>query len=413
MYINVMNLKAYYFPILLIFSILAGGFAGYFLGPNATYLKPFGDIFINLIFTAVVPLVFFSISSAVAKVGKSHLFLRLMTSMFASFIFTGIVAALYMLCVMFLFPPAQGVVIKLPAPTTLSQINISQQLVAIFTVTDFNELLSHNNMLALIFFAALVGFATAACKEQGENFAKFLHAGANIFMKVISYIMYYAPIGFFAYFAVLVAELGPRLLENYFRIAVIYYISATIYFIFAFSFYAYIGGKFSGMRKFWGNVLVPMLTSLATCSSAASIPANLQATKQMDVPEEIYETVIPLGAILHKDGSVLGAIIKIAFLFGIFQMNLFTPSMLGIAILVALLVGTVMGAIPSGGMLGEMLILSFYGLPPQTLIIIAAISIIIDPLATMLNVTGDCVCAMMVSRIVKRNRIVQSARYDS
>lgn len=397
-----MQFKAYGFPLLLLLSVLFGGLTGYYLGPAAIHLKPLGDIFLNLIFTAVVPLVFFSIASAVARIGTTPLFLRLMLSMFGTFIFTGIIAAIYMLGVVKFFPPAAGVAVQLPSASHLAPIKLSDQLVNMFTVSDFSQLLSHNNMLPLIFFAALVGFATAACKQQGDVFARFLHVGATIFLNVITYIMYYAPIGFFAYFAVLVADLGPRLLESYIRIAFIYYIAASIYFVGAFTVYAYLGGKLAGVKAFWHNAWIPMLTSLATCSSAASIPANLKATKDIGVVEEIAETVIPLGAILHKDGSVLGAIVKIAFLFGLYHMNLFTLDALLIAIFVSLLVGTVMGAIPSGGMLGEMLILSFYGLPPAALMIIAAISIIIDPLATMLNVVGDEVSSMMVSRMLGR-----------
>lgn len=174
----------------------------------------------------------------------------------------------------------------------------------------------------------------------------------------------------------------------------------------AFTFYAYLAGKIPGIKIFWKNVLPPAITALATCSSAVSIPVNLQAAKNMKVSPDIYETVIPLGTILHKDGSILGGVVKIAFLFGIYHMNFLSPMVLLTAVLVAILVGTVMGAIPSGGMLGEMLILSVYGFPPQALLVIAAISIIIDPLATMLNVTGNTVCSMLISRLLERKLVI-------
>jgi Na+/H+-dicarboxylate symporter len=140
--------------------------------------------------------------------------------------------------------------------------------------------------------------------------------------------------------------------------------------------------------------------ALATCSSAASIPANLRATKNMQTPTEIAESVIPLGTMIHKDGSIIGGIIKIVFLFSVFHVDFNGLSVYALAWLVSLMVGTVMGAIPSGGMLGELLILSAYGYPSSALIVIAAISIIIDPMATMLNVTGNSVSALLVSRMV-------------
>jgi Na+/H+-dicarboxylate symporter len=254
--------------------------------------------------------------------------------------------------------------------------------------------------MALIVFSILVGLAAASTNDKEALFATFLKSGEEVFMRVFSFIMYFAPLGFFAYFAVLVNELGPKLMESYIRVTVIYYSSALGYFIIAFTGYAYMAGKTKGVKLFWSNVFLPMVTSIATCSSAASIPANLVATKAMHVPPEIYETAVPLGSIIHKDGSVLGGIFKIAFLFGIFHMQFSGIPVLLTALGVSLLVGTVMGAIPSGGMLGELLILTVYGFPPSSLIAIVAISIIIDPLATMINVTGNSVSCMIIARLV-------------
>lgn len=395
-------MKNWSFPLILILSIFAGGLTGYLMGKDAVILKPLGDIFLNLLFVAVVPLIFFAISSAVAHLGNAKKLLNVIISMFAVFIFTGIIASIYMLVVVKLFPPAQGFMLKPESLANIEPVNIANQIVSMISVADFTQLFSHKNIMPLIIFSLLVGLATASAGENGKAFASFLKSGTEVFMKVITYIMYYAPIGFFAYFAVLTGDIGPKLISTYFRIIIIYYSSATIYFILAFTFYAWLGGGANKIKLFWKNVFVPMLTAFATCSSAASIPANLQATRNMKVNNDIVETVIPLGAILHKDGSVLGAIVKISFLFGIYGMNFSSPTIILTAILVALLVGTVMGAFPSGGMLGEMLILSFYGFPVEALLVIAAISLLIDPLATMLNVTGDSVSAMMVERLTKR-----------
>ena len=121
----------------------------------------------------------------------------------------------------------------------------------------------------------------------------------------------------------------------------------------------------------------------------------------MGVPSDIAETVVPLGANMHKDGSVFGGVMKITFLMGLFGKDMTSvSSILGI-IGVSLLVGAVMGAIPSGGMIGEMLILSVYGFPPEVLPIIAVVSVIIDAPATLLNTTGNTVCSMLVTRLVE------------
>lgn len=394
-------LGSYFFPFILMASIVLGGVTGSYFGALTPYLKPFGEIFLNLIFTAIVPLIFFSISAAIARLGSLGKLGKIIFYMTLVFLFTGIIAALYSLFIVSLFPPAQGVSLPLTHENHAASASIISQLAGIFTVSDFSKLLSHEHILALIIFSILVGIAASGAKDKGKTFIDFLQSGEEVFMRVFTLIMYYAPIGFFAYFAVLINELGPQLMQNYLRIAVLYYAFAGLYFVLGFSVYAYLAGKIPAVKLFWAHIFLPAVTSIATCSSAASIPANLVATKKMRVAPEIYETIIPLGSIIHKDGSVIGGVFKIAFLFGIFHLPFSGAPILLTALGVSLLVGTVMGAIPSGGMLGELLILSVYGFPPSVLIAIAAISIIIDPLATMINVTCNSVSSMMVARLVE------------
>jgi len=395
------SLRSYAFTIILMASIILGGATGYCFGAETKWLKPLGDIFLNLMLTTLVPLIFFNVSSAIARIGSVGKLGRIFSAMAMVFIFTGIVAASLTLLVMALFPPAQGVALMLDLSSKPVSTGFLNHITGIFTVTDFSKLLSHEHMLALIVFAILVGLAASSRDDTKNNsFVLMLKSGEEVFMRVFSLIMLYAPIGFFAYFATLISELGPALVHSYVRVALTYYIFAIAYFIFAYTAYAYIAGNTVGITLFWKNVFLPAATAIATCSSAASIPANLVATSRMHVSTTIVETAIPLGSIIHKDGSVIGGVVKIAFLFGLFHLQFSGMSVLLTALGVSLLVGTVMGAIPSGGMLGELLILTAYGLPPSALIAIAAISIIIDPIATMLNVTGNSVSAMMVARLV-------------
>ncbi|OHR70466.1 sodium:proton antiporter [Bacillus sp. HMSC76G11] len=394
-------MKAYRFPLILLSSVFIGGIIGLVFGEKATLLKPFGDLFLNAMFTVVVPLVFFTIASSIANMGGTKRLGKIMGSMLGVFLFTGLIAALYMVVVVKIIPPAQGVSLQLEKPEALEDVTLADQIVSTFTVPDFVELFSRDNMLAMIVFSVLIGLSVSMIGEKGKPFASFLASGSEVLMKFVSLIMYYAPIGLGAYFATLVGEYGPMLLGTYFKAGVMYYVSAFLYFVIAFTIYAFMSGKRQAVTVFWKNMLSPTVTSLATCSSAASIPVNLEATRKMGVSADIRETTVPLGAALHKDGSVLGGVLKIAFLFGIFEMNFSGFGILTSVVLVAILVGTVMGAIPSGGMIGEMLILTLYGFPPEALPIIAAISTIIDPPATMLNATGDNVSSMMVSRLVE------------
>ncbi|NMM62317.1 dicarboxylate/amino acid:cation symporter [Clostridium sp. P21] len=410
--------KTYKSSIILLCSIVLGGAIGIIFGTKTSILKPFGDLFLNLMFMIIVPLVFFNVTSAIANMNGMKRLAKIMGSIVIVFFSTALVAAIIGLIGALIINPTKGidysiikkVITEIPSSSQkLKHLGALQQFVNTVTVTDFVGLFSKNNMLQLILFSILFGISTAMLGEKGEPVAKFLESASNIVMNMVKIIMYYAPIGLGCYFAAIIGELGPQILQGYLRVFILYIILTVIYYLAFFTFYAFLANGKDGVKTFWKNALPPTITSLATCSSAACIPINLEAAKKMGVPEDIAETVIPLGANIHKDGSVFGGIMKIIFLFGLFGKNLNSISTLLGIILVAFLVGAVMGAIPGGGMIGEMLILSVYGFPPECLPIIAVISTIIDAPATVLNSTGNTVCAMMVTRMVEGKEYIENS----
>ncbi len=392
--------KNYAFSCLLLFSILIGSGLGIVLKEKAVILKPLGDVFLNLLFTVVIPLVFFSVSSAVASMNDMRRLGKIMGCMTLIFVVTGVIAAVVMIIGVKLYPPAHGVTIAFDQPVNPEKIDLSQQLVKAFTVSDFNELLSKKNMLALIIFSLLVGLATSAVGQKGKLFAQFLLSGSEVMIKVIGYVMLYAPVGLGAYFAYLVGSFGPQLLGAYAKAIALYYPVAIAYFVICFSFYVWLAAGFKGVKVFWSNILPVSLTAWGTGSGLATLPVNLEAATKIGVPEDIKEVVIVVGASVHSDGSCLAAVLKIAFLFGIFGMPLAGWDTLLAVVGVALLCGTVISGIPSGGMLGEMLIITMFGFPIEAMPVITMIGTLVDPPATMVNVVGDTVSGMMTSRVL-------------
>ncbi len=144
----------------------------------------------------------------------------------------------------------------------------------------------------------------------------------------------------------------------------------------------------------------PALTAVGTCSSIATIPANLEAAEQMNIPSHIRNLVIPLGAPLHKDGSSMSSIVKIAVLFALFGKDFTDPYNLLTAIAITIIVSVVEGGIPNGGYIGEILAITVYGFPmEQALPAAMIIGTLVDPIATLLNANGDLISAMVVTRI--------------
>ena len=392
------KLKAYRFPIILIISIMIGAIIGLIFGEKATIIKPFGDVFINLLFMVVIPLVFFSISSAIANMDSMARLGKIMGSMMTIFVITGIISSIFMLISSVIFKPGSEANIPLETPDDVESLSLGEQLVNTFTVPDFIQLFSGENMMALIVFSVLIGLSTGLAGNKGKPFATFLNSGSEVLMKLVQLVMYYAPIGLGAYFASLIGEFGSDLIGDYVRAIIMYYPVALLYFVVGFTLYAFLAGGRLGVTRFWKNILPPAATSLGTGSSIASIPVNIQAAKNIGVPKDIRETILPLGATIHMDGSCLAAMLKIAFVFGVFDMDFTGIGTYTTAIGICLLSGIVMSGIPGGGFMGELMIITLYGLPIEALPIITTIGVLVDPPATMINVTGDTVSSMLVTR---------------
>lgn len=213
--------------------------------------------------------------------------------------------------------------------------------------------------------------------------------------------MYYAPIGLGCYFAALVGSFGEMIVVGYLKTFVIYTIVSILYYLIIYSIYAFVAGGKKGINLYWENVLPATATALGTCSSAASIPVNIECSKKIGVPEDVAETAIPLGTSFHKDGSIIGSVFKIMFLVCLFGMNVSTGTgILGI-LTIALVSTLLVTAVPiGGGTISEMLIITMLGCPTVALPILTIIATIIDAPATMLNVVGDTASSMMISKIV-------------
>lgn len=394
-------LKQWRFTIVLIAAVIAGGAVGWRMGPQARALKFLGDIFLNLLFTAVVPLVFFSLASVLASASSLKRLGRIAMVMLIVFVITGVIASCLMLTAIKLFDPANGMTLPAAEEVADADETFGDILVRTITVPEFAALLNRRNMLALILFSVLTGLASQLAGEKGAAFRQFLMSGSEVMGRLIRLIMLYAPIGLAGYFAFLAGVHGPDLFGTYARAVGLYYPLSLFYFAVGFTFYVYIAGGAGGIKRFWTHIPVPALTAWGTGSSLAALPVNLEAARRIGVPEDIRETVLPMGAAIHMDGSCLAAILKIAVLFSFYDRPFEGPLVYLGAICVSLLCGIVMSGIPGGGFLGEMLIVTIYGFPPEALPIISMLGTLVDPPATMINSSGDTAAAMLVQRFIK------------
>ena len=374
---------------------------GVTLGEKATVLKPLGDIFLNLMFTIVVPMVFVSITTAVGNMVNMKRLGKILGNLVLTFIVTGLFAAALVLTVVNIWPPAANTSIQFANAEMAEAASVGDMIVNSLTVNDFSGLMSRSNMLPIIVFAIISGICVSACGGEESPVGKLLNNLNDIIFKIVGLIMKLAPIGLGAYFANLVGEFGPELIGDYGRSMLVYYPMCLVYVAVAFPAYAYFAGGTVGVKRMLKNIFSPAITAFATQSSVATIPVNMEACKKMGVPEDISNIVLPMGATMHMDGSVLSSIVKIAFLFGVFGQPFTGVGTYAMAIVVAILSAFVLSGAPGGGLVGEMLIVSLFGFPAEAFPLIATLGFLFDPAATCLNASGDAIASMMIARMVE------------
>lgn len=404
-------LSNYKSTIILLVSIIIGAIVGFIFKEKATVLSPLGDIFLNLLLVVITPLIFLTITTSISKMKSPKRLGKIVGATFLVFIITSIIAVLIGFASTYfikLVKPEDGEKIKQSLQETTDEetqeneeIGILKRTASLLTVNDFTKLLSKDNIIALLVFSIIFGLAINITGEKAKPVVDFLESANEIINNVVKLIMYYAPIGLGCYFAALVGSFGEMIVVGYLKTFVIYTIVSILYYLIIYSIYAFVAGGKKGINLYWKNVLPATATALGTCSSAASIPVNIECSKKIGVPEDVAETAIPLGTSFHKDGSIIGSVFKIMFLVCLFGMNVSTGTVILGILAIALVSTLLVTAVPiGGGTISEMLIITMLGCPTVALPILTIIATIIDAPATMLNVVGDTASSMMISKIV-------------
>ena len=400
-------IKNYKSTIILLAAIIVGAIVGIIFQEKAAVLSPFGDVFLNLLLVIIVPLIFLNITTAITKMDSPKRMGKILGIIVVVFLAMSLISVFVGFGATFkteLVSVEDGEAIRdslEEVEAEQEELNILERTATLLTVNDFPELLSRNNITALLVFSVMFGAAVRMSAEKGEKVKEFLESANVVIENLLKIVMYYAPIGLGCYMAAMVGTFGSTIAMGYVKTFVLYLVVTVAYYFIFYTLYAFIAGGKKGVKAFWKNAVAPTLTALATCSSAATIPVNITATKKMGVPADIAETTVPLGTSFHKDGTIIGSMFKIMFLVCLFGTPMTTVGeilgMLGIALVANLLVT----AVPiGGGTISEMFIITMMGFPVAALPILTIIATIIDAPATVLNAVGDDAASMLVARVI-------------
>lgn len=385
-------------------GVIAGGLLGCFLPVFSMSLKPVGDIFLNLLFVLVVPLVFFSVTLSFFRMKSGGRLGRVLGRTALAFAVLWLAGSLVSYFSGLLFNPlgADFDVSAFAASAARKSADASGAIVSAVSVSDFPQLFSKFSLLPLIVFSALLGAGIASAGEKGRALAELFVSGNEVTIKTMDILMKVAPLGLGCFFAATVAEVGGQLLTGYLRVFVLYCILSALAFFVINPAFVWLKRGRAGVKAFWREILPPSLIALASSSSSAAMPGNIEAAKRMGLEESVVDTVVPLSTNLLKLGSVMVAVLKVMFLLLLTGQDVAT---LGSAILccsLAVLAGVVTGAVTNGGVTGEVLVCSIMGVDPSLAGVIMVIGTICDVPSTLVNSQSNVVAAVLSDTSIRK-----------
>ena len=367
--------SAYREPLILIAFVILGAIIGMVMGEKASFLYPIGQIWLNLLFVLLVPLLFFSISSSIANISDTKSVGKLLGFTLVIFVVTAAIAGSFMFVVLGIFGVDTSV--QLGAGDATAQAvasSIGDQIVNTFTVGDFPDVISRGHILALIVFTVFFGVTVSSLGEKGREIANWLNN--------------------------LTGTYGSDLLKSYGRGLLIYYPTVFVYFFVFLGLYAFIAAGPWGVKHYFKEILTPALTALGTRSSAAALPMQLDACDKLGVPRVVSSVVVPVGATCHMDGACLATIYEIVLCCTLFGHPFRSIGDYAFALTIAVCASVAVSSVPGGGAAMETMLISSFGFPVIALPVLMMMTQLFDAGCTLINSCGDTVASMLVSRFL-------------
>ncbi len=385
-------------------ALVLGIIAGLLLQSHAdfaeNYIKPFGTIFLNLVKFIVVPIVLFSIMAGVISMQD----IRKVGSI-------GIKTVIYYLCttaVAIVIGLVGGNIFKNFFPVlqtseltyeATSSAPFMDTIINIFP-SNFIMPLSEATMLQVIVMAILIGFAIILVGEEAAPAVKGINSFNAVFMKCMEMILKLSPIGVFCLICPVVATNGSMILGSLAMVLLTAYICYILHMVIV---YSTAVGTMGGMSplKFFKGQLPAMIFAFSSASSVGTLPINMKGCEKMGADKEITSFVLPLGATINMDGTAIYQGVCAIFIASCYGVQLTFSQMITI-VLTATLASIGTAGVPGAGMVMLAMVLTSVGLPVDGIALVAGIDRIFDMGRTVVNITGDASCALVVSNIEKK-----------
>lgn len=369
-----------------------------FINQIAIFCEFLGSVFIRLIRMSVVPIVFFSISTAVINLKDIKKLKNIGVKTMLMFTFTTACAIVIGITVAKFIKPGVGIDISQIAQGSIEVKELPGIYETFLDMIPLNifESLTNGSMLQIIVFAIFVGAAVMLLGKKGEKVAQALSLGNDVVFKIVDIVILYTPIGVFGLMTNVMITYGASILTNIFRFLLSDYLAAFIHIALVYTCILIFVAKVNPI-KFFEKTFQTWLVAFSTCTSMASLPISMKIAKEkIGVPDETARFVLPLGATANMDGTAifLGTLVIFASQVAGVELGL---SQLGSIVLQATLLSIGCAAVPQVGLLIGISMVTSMGLPVEVIALVTGIYRIIDQANTSTNVLGDLVIATSIA----------------
>ena len=380
---------------------------GLLLGKQAefanAYIKPFGTIFLNLLKFIVCPIVLFSILCGmismkdIKKVGS----IGLKTIVY--YMLTTAVAIVIGLVMGQLFKGAFPALSTTDLEYEAKEATPFMQVLVDIFPSNFLAPLVNANMLQIIVIAILLGFGIILLGNKVEGVRKGVEQINEVFMKVMEMILKLSPIGVFCLLTPVVAENGAKIIGSLAMVLACAYISYILHAIIVYSTTVRTLGGTSPL-KFFKGMAPAMIFAFSSASSVGTLPLTLECSEKLGADKDTASFVLPLGATINMDGTAIYQGVCAIFIASCFGIDLTFGDMATIVITATLAsIGT--AGVPGAGMVMLAMVLTSVGLPVEGIALVAGVDRIFDMGRTVLNITGDASCAVVVSNLERKKEL--------
>ena len=362
---------------------------------TAKYIKPFGDIFVNLLKFIVVPLVLLSIMDGVIQMGDIKKVGKIGWKTVAYFLVTTAIACVIGLIIASLFKGSFPMLqLAEGAEYEAKSANLMDTIVNIFPNNAINPL-STAAMLQIIFIALIFGCGVLVAGEKGKPFGDFITSFNEVTQRVMSFILAVSPYGVFALMVWVVAAQGPKILGSLGLVLLAAYIGYIIHVLLVYTLSVKVFAKMSPLY-FFKKIFPAAAFAFTSTSSVATLPITKECCDEMDVEGDISSFVLPLGATINMDGTAIYQCVAAIFLAKCVGIDLTLGQMVMIVITATLAsIGT--AGTSGAGMIMLAMVLEAVGVPTTFIGIIYGIDRLFDMGRTTLNIIGDASCAVCVN----------------